>query len=87
MTRGLLSTIEFMVAVVLAARVGLLGVDNIARGDTAVGVIFLGLAVALLAIEWYAPSPTDIPGAIASRTRNALPGGRGSPDPEADDDV
>jgi len=86
MARGLLSTIEFMVAVVLAARVGLLGVDSIARGDTVVGVVFLSLAVALLVIERYAPSPTEIPGAIASRTRNALPG-RGSPDAEADDDV
>jgi hypothetical protein len=85
MARGLLSTIEFMVAVVLAARVGLLGFDSVARGDTVVGAVFLGLAVALLVIEWYAPSPTEIPGAIASRTRNALPGGRGSPD--ADDDV
>ncbi|QIO21703.1 hypothetical protein [Haloarcula sp. JP-L23] len=85
MARGLLGTIEFMVAVVLAARVTLLGVDNFARGQTGIGVVFVGLAAALLVIEWYAPSPTDIPGAVLNRTRNALPG-RGGP-PESEDDV
>ncbi|WP_336336590.1 DUF7533 family protein [Haloarcula brevis] len=83
MARGLIGTIELMVAVVLAARVTLLGVDNVARGQTAVGAVFLGLAVALLVIEWVAPSPTDIPGAIAGRARNALPGGQS---PDRDDD-
>jgi len=84
MARGLLGTIEFMVAVVLAARIGLLGVDNFARGETVTGAVFISLAVALLVIERYAPSPTDIPGAIANRTRNALPGGR---DPDSEDDI
>jgi len=82
MARGLIGTIELMVAVVLAARVTLLGFDNLARGQTAVGAVFLGLAVALLAIEWIAPSPTDIPGAIAGRARSALPGGK---PPDKDD--
>jgi len=84
MARGLIGTIELMVAVVLAARVTLLGVDNLARGQTAIGAVFLGLAAALLAIEWIAPSPTDIPGAIAGRARSALPGG--NPPDSGDDD-
>jgi hypothetical protein len=42
MARGLIGTIELMVAVVLAARVTLLGIDNLARGQTAIGVVFLG---------------------------------------------
>jgi len=75
MGTGLLGTIEFMVALLLAARISLLGVDSIARGETATGVVFLGLAAALLVIEHYAPSPTDIPGAILGRTKDALPGG------------
>ncbi|MFB6224698.1 MAG: hypothetical protein ABEH86_13645 [Haloarcula sp.] len=83
MARGLIGTIELMVAVVLAARVTLLGVDNLARGQTAIGAVFIGLAVALLAIEWVAPSPTDIPGAVIGRARNALPGGTS---PDSDDD-
>ena len=82
MARGILGTIEFMVAVVLAARVTLLGVDNFARGQTVIGTVFIGLAVALLVIEWYAPSPTEIPGAIASRTRDAVSGGRDATDSE-----
>ncbi|AUG48451.1 hypothetical protein BVU17_13285 [Haloarcula taiwanensis] len=83
MARGLIGTIELMVAVVLAARVTLLGVDNIARGQTTIGAVFLGLAAALLVIEWVAPSPTDIPGAIVGRARSALPGGNS---PDRDDD-
>jgi len=78
MARGFLETIEFMIAVVLAARITLLGFDNLVRGETATGLVFLGLAGALLVIEHYAPSPTEIPGAIAKRTRNALPGGKQS---------
>ncbi|MEF8829646.1 MAG: hypothetical protein V5A49_11460 [Haloarcula sp.] len=84
MARGLIGTIELMVAVVLAARVTLLGVDNLARGQIAVGAVFLGLAAALLVIEWIAPSPTDIPGAIAGRARGVLPGGK--PPDSGDDD-
>ncbi|RLM97006.1 hypothetical protein [Haloarcula sp. Atlit-7R] len=83
MARGLIGTIELMAAVVLAARVTLLGVDNIARGQTTIGAVFLGLAAALLVIEWVAPSPTDIPGAIAGRARSVLPGGNS---PDRDDD-
>ncbi len=67
MARGLIGTIELMVAVVLAARVTLLGVDDLARGRTAIGAVFLGLAAALLVIERVAPTPTDIPGALAGR--------------------
>jgi hypothetical protein len=76
---GLLGTIEFMVAAVLAARIALLGVDSLARGETTTGVIFLGLAVALLVIERVAPSITDIPGLLVGGTKNALPGGREPP--------
>jgi hypothetical protein len=75
---GLLGTIEFMVAAVLAARIALLGVDSIARGETATGAVFLALAAALLVIERVAPSITDIPGLLVGGTKNALPG-RGKP--------
>ncbi len=77
---GLLGTIEFMVAVVLAARIALLGVDSIARGETATGAVFLGLAAALLVIERVAPSITDVPGLLVGGTKNALTGGRKPPE-------
>lgn len=80
---GLLGTIEFMIAVVLAARIGLLGVDSIARGETATGAVFLGLAAALLVIERVAPSVTDIPGLLVGGTKEALIGS-GKP-PESGD--
>jgi len=67
MMAGLVETVEFLVAAVLAARIGLLGVDSLARNEPVLGVVFLGLAGALLAIEWYTPSLTDIPGAAVDR--------------------
>jgi hypothetical protein len=46
------------------------------------GVVFLGLAVALLAVEWALTTPSDLPGLVLERVAGAL-----LTESEADDDA
>jgi len=64
---GLFDTIGMLVALVFAIPIGIFGVDQLVRGELS-GVVFIAMAVALVAIERYLITPTDIPSIIAEKT-------------------
>jgi len=68
---GIFDTIGLVIALVLAVPIGIFGVDRLLRGELT-GVVFLGVAVGLVAIERYLFTPTDIPGIVADKTVGAI---------------
>lgn len=78
MAAGIIDSLEFAAAVVLAAPVGLLGVILFSNGDPVGGVAFLAIAVGMVALDRYVLAPREV-------VANAVSGlfGRGGGD--ADD--
>jgi len=64
---GIFDTIGMLAALVLAVPIGMFGVDQLVRGELS-GVVFVAIAVGLVAIERYLFTPTDIPGLVAEKT-------------------
>ncbi|WP_254762137.1 DUF7533 family protein [Natrinema marinum] len=65
---GIIDTIKLAGTLVLALPAGLAGLDFLLlRGQTAVGVALLALAVGLVAIQHWLTLPTDIPELLAKR--------------------
>jgi hypothetical protein len=81
MAEGIIDFLEFAVAVVFAAPVGLLGVILFSNGDPVGGVAFLLVAVGMVALDRYVLAPRDV-------AANVLSGlvGRVVPSPEDDGD-
>jgi hypothetical protein len=77
MAEGIIDFLEFAVAVVFAAPVGLLGVILLSNGDPVGGVAFLLVAVGMVALDRYVLAPRDV-------AANVLSGlvGRVVPSPE-----
>jgi len=69
---GILDTFGLAAALVLAIPIGLFGVEHLVRGELVAGVVYLGIAVGLVAVEQYLTTPTDIPGLVASKTVGAV---------------
>lgn len=62
MAEGIVDFLEFAVAVVLAAPVGLLGLILLSDGDAVGGVGFLAVAVGMVAFDRYVLAPRDLVG-------------------------
>jgi len=71
MARGILDTLGLAAALLLAVPIALFGLDQLVRGEV-VGAVYLGIAVALVAVEQYLTTPTDIPGLVAEKTVGAV---------------
>jgi len=65
---GIIGTIQLAGTLVLALPVGLLGVEKLLAGQTAVGAAFVGVAALMVALEEYLTTPGDVPGSIAQKT-------------------
>jgi hypothetical protein len=72
MARGILDTIGLAAALVLAIPIGLFGAEHLVRGELLAGVVYVAIAVGLVAVEQYLTTPTDIPGMIAGKTVGAV---------------
>jgi hypothetical protein len=80
MARSILGTVGLALTLAFAIPVAFLGVDYLLSGRTNQGLLFLGIAVLMVAIEEYVTTPTDIPGMVAGRV---LGGAVKEPDGEA----
>lgn len=70
---GILDTIKLASVLVLAIPAALAGLEfALVRGETATGVVLLGLAVALVLVQRYLTLPTDVPGLLAKRVVGAV---------------
>jgi len=65
---GIIGTIQLAGTLVLALPVGLLGVEKLLAGQTAVGAAFVGVAALMVALEEYLTTPGDVPGSVARKT-------------------
>lgn len=72
MAQGILDTIGLLTVVVFAVPVALFGAEHLVRGEVVPGVAFLAIAVAMVAIEQYVVTPTDLPGMVAEKTVGAV---------------
>ncbi|MBV0924235.1 hypothetical protein KTS45_08480 [Halomicroarcula limicola] len=72
MAQGILDTIGLMAVVVLAIPIALFGAEHLVRGELLAGVVYLGIAALMVAIEQYLTTPTDIPGMVAEKTVGAV---------------
>lgn len=81
---NLLDTIGLFGAVVLAAPIGLLGVEFLVHGRTLVGFGFLSVALALVAGTYLKPS---LSGIVAGTVLDKTPVDESHPDPDRDDEA
>lgn len=81
MARSILGTVGLALTLAFAIPVALLGADFLLSGRTNQGLLFLGIAVLMIAIEEYVTTPTDIPGMVAGRV---LGGAVKEPDADSD---
>lgn len=65
---GIIGTIQLAATLVFALPIGLLGVEKLLAGETAVGAAFVGVAVLMIVLEEYLTSPTDVPSSVAQKT-------------------
>lgn len=65
---GIIDTIKLAGTLVLAIPAALAGFEFlVVRGEPLVGIVLLGLAVALVLVQKYVPFPSDIPEMVAKR--------------------
>jgi hypothetical protein len=57
---GILDLLGLATALVFAIPVGLFGIEKLLAGDLAVGLAGLGIAVAMVAIEQWLWTPSDV---------------------------
>lgn len=76
---GVLDTIATAGALVTAAPIALLGVSFLLDGRLS-GLAFLGLAIALIAVQRHLTTPGDVPETLAERAIEGL-----ATDPEDDE--
>jgi hypothetical protein len=81
---GIIDTIKLAGALVFAIPAALAGIDFLfVRGETAIGIALIGLAVGLVAIQHWLTMPTDIPELLAKRVVGTV---AEDPEPDPDDD-
>ncbi|SIR67243.1 DUF7533 family protein [Natronorubrum thiooxidans] len=84
---GIIDTIKLAGVLVLALPAALAGLEFLlVRGETTVGAILLGLAVALVVIEQRLTTPSDLPGLAAKRVVGTVASDSES-DSDADDET
>ena len=68
MPKGILETVGLVTVLVFAIPVALFGVEHLVRGEIFQGVVFVGIAALMVAVEQYLTTPTDVPGMVAEKT-------------------
>ena len=66
--KGIIGTLQLAATLVFALPVGLLGVQFLLDGQRLLGGLFVVVAVAMVALEEYLTTPTDVPAAVAEKT-------------------
>lgn len=70
---GVIDTIELAGVLVLALPAALAGLELLlVRGETAVGAVLIGLAIALVIVQRRFTLPSDVPAAAAKRVAGAV---------------
>ncbi|PSQ30742.1 hypothetical protein BRD16_05815 [Halobacteriales archaeon SW_6_65_46] len=72
MARSILSTVGLAATVALAVPLVIFGIEQLLAGERLVGSIVLAVAVAMVLVEEYLTTPTDIPGLVAEKTVGAV---------------
>jgi hypothetical protein len=79
MARSILGTVGLALTLAFAIPVAYLGVEFLLDGKTNQALLFLGIAVLMVAIEEYLTTPMDVPGMVAGKVL-----GRAVKEPEGD---
>lgn len=66
--KGIIGTLQLAATLIFALPLGLLGVQFLLDGRRLLGGLFVVLAVAMVALEEYLTTPTDVPVAVAEKT-------------------
>jgi len=66
-SRGIIATVQFAATVLFAIPVGAFGILKLGEGSPLLGVVFLALAVGMVAFEELVTTPSDLPAALAQR--------------------
>ncbi|MFB6165782.1 MAG: hypothetical protein ABEJ31_11540 [Haloarculaceae archaeon] len=72
MAKGIIGQVQLFATVALAAPVGLMGVSKLLDGQRLLGVGFLAVALAMVAVEEYVTRPTDVAGEAAQSVASAV---------------
>jgi len=72
MARSILSTVGLAATVALAVPLVIFGVEQLLAGERLVGSIVLAVAAAMVLVEEYLTTPTDIPALVAEKTVGAV---------------
>ncbi|PSP40000.1 hypothetical protein BRD20_03980 [Halobacteriales archaeon SW_8_65_20] len=72
MARSILSTVGLAATVALAVPLVIFGIEQLLAGERLVGSIVLAVAAAMVLVEEYLTTPTDIPGLVAEKTVGAV---------------
>jgi hypothetical protein len=67
MARSILGTVGLALTLAFAIPVAYLGVEFLLDGKTNQALLFLGIAVLMVAIEEYLTTPMDVPGMVAGK--------------------
>lgn len=68
MGRGIFDLIGLLGVLIFALPVALFGLTRLVAGEPLMGVVMIGIAVGMVAVEEYIMSPRDIPAEVASAT-------------------
>ncbi|MEF8776753.1 MAG: hypothetical protein V5A43_09670 [Haloarculaceae archaeon] len=66
MGRGIFDLIGLLGVLIFALPVALFGLQRLVAGEPLMGVVTIGIAVGMVAVEEYLTSPRDIPTEVAS---------------------
>jgi hypothetical protein len=72
MSTGILDLLGSVGTFVLAAPLGLAGVELLVGGNLAVGGSLLGVALAMVAVNRYITTPGDLPSMVAEKLTGAI---------------
>lgn len=72
MSTGILDLLGSVGTFVLAAPLGLAGVELLVGGNLAVGGSLLGVALAMVAVDRYITTPGDLPSMVAEKLTGAI---------------
>jgi len=72
MPRGIMEMLSSVGTLLFALPVALAGVELLLRGNLLVGVGLFSVALAMIAVEQYIDTPSDLPGLAASKLVEAV---------------
>jgi len=72
MARSILSTVGLAATVALAVPLVIFGIEQLLADERLVGSIVLAVAAAMVLVEEYLTTPTDIPELVAAKTVGAV---------------